>query len=278
MKTMTLDEQQRRDLIGLTSGLGSAESNARAEALLGQSPDARAFKEQLDLLGEALRPETQERLSRSTAIDLAKSIRERTARPPARSIRPWLAVAASLLIVAGGSLWLTLGRVHDRPIASAVFVPAEAHLSVGRPELEVRRFRAGDVVRTTDGWAVVVPADGSKLVLGLDSQLRIDSPQSATLDSGQLAWEGQDAFTITSSGMTIRLAQGQAEVVISASQHSCSVFQGSARVEVAGGREMLVAGERLIWSGSGEKTIRLPVGPAPAWARWALNKAADAHR
>ena len=265
---MTLDATQRRDLTGLATGLGDAESDARAWGLLDRSFEARHFLREVEELGNALRPVCHQVLSRAEAIRMAGSIRRRGNvwhRP-----RAWLAVAASLLLVTGLSLWLRAGNT-DQNIAFAVSIPGGTQ-PAGR-YADVKPVHAGDAIESRNDWVVIAPRDGSRIVLGPDCRFRLQDARSAVLDWGRLYWQGRAGLTVTSPDAIFGLSEGEISLSVASRYLRCNVFQGAGSVELQGRKTQLGPGEALFWSG-GEEVRKEPVGEAPNQERQALDTAA----
>jgi ferric-dicitrate binding protein FerR (iron transport regulator) len=193
-----------------------------------------------------------------------------------RSLRPMLAVAASI-VVALSAGWLTQGWMPQALSAPAEIAALDGTVlrvadAAARPARSGSVFRAGERLRSaaTSGAVVALP-DGSLVELAPSSELSWRSGwRNTTLElaSGRIivkaAPQGFRRLFVRTDDCSVEV-KGTVFSVTSATMGSrVSVIEGEVRVDRGGSTELLLAGQQLT---TDDRMARVPLTEEIAWSR-----------
>ncbi|MFK7958655.1 MAG: FecR domain-containing protein [Lysobacterales bacterium] len=147
----------------------------------------------LSLVGqsEPISPATTDRVRQQVATHWRQSIRRRQ-----RSTWLSLAVAASMLLTAGVSLWIgrdTQGAPDTLTIASAARIVGVAQQIRDGDTQQLQEgleLMVGDGLTTTQGQVALRWRSGHEVRLNQNTQIQLDGPQSLTLQAGEIYVQG----------------------------------------------------------------------------------------
>lgn len=290
---MPLSEQDKTDLVGLASGLGTSDSDDRARDLLTRDSSAAEYLRQVDHVTaafERVTPSDQESFPQHEIDRLTQSILDRAAMAPESAAgehrrlklpRPWLVggIAAGLLLLAYGT-W----HVVDRPLSSESAEGVHVSLippggNVGLEIVTSSRLEPGEALESEENCAVVELSGSSILVLAARSQITWDAPDRISVDAGSLYVSTAEPLTVSMKMMTCRVSNAAATLALRGGAPFVHVHSGEVACDVPGQDYQIQAGEKGHWIPDENRMRQTPWDhDPPPWAIRAIEMREAAQR
>lgn len=294
---MAMTDRDEQDLILHISGLADGETARRAEALLAESTEARAYADEIQNLKHAIGPSPADEapLTEAEMVPWLRAAQDAVLRnaPPAitspthhshRRTRILIPFAAAALIVLTVGIWSVRNRVGSGPIATAPIgfierLPGGGNLGVVK--VSESDLLGDETIRLVDQLARI-RMDGWTGWLMLNSECALSERGTRIrLIRGRLLVEMNDPavpLQITARSTTATVQPGLLEVAIRPSGHTWTCYEGIGTIVFKDRTVSLEAGRSLgIVLETGEVYERPSYRPRPRWNTY-LNESLDAHR
>jgi hypothetical protein len=282
-QAMSLNERDESDLISLATNLGNAEAHNRAQALLGNDPEAAEFFRQIRALREALEiqpdvgcpplPEAEANVLAAAILKRSKqrhSLRNKFMQHPLR----WGSMAAAIvLMILGGLAYLH----HDRMVvAFASYAPVSTHLTIRGAE--EKRFdvpvKAGEMIEGTEGYTVLNLRNHGRVAMQGKARLAVQrGEQEFDLETGCIYVQSTTPARVQAGAADIRIEEPNSKTIIEVTPSGgrCLVQAGRVKLVVGNKVTVLAAGQMGIWDLPAKDVQVRPLDPrGTGWVKEAF--------